>query len=87
MAEEARRRPELETSEFWRREEAPMAFLTGFERVCREGPPRTFEVPDMVVIVVVDIEMGELEGACTSGAVSDMRLDGLGRRLSQHRAG
>lgn len=31
-------------------------YLKGLERVCRGGPPRRFEVPKVVVMVVVDMD-------------------------------
>jgi len=58
MAEdEVRGRPLLDTSEFWRKEE-PMVLevLPGLTRRADE-PPRTFEVPKVVVIVAVDMRV------------------------------
>ena len=75
---EARGRPLLDTSEFWRKTAAPspLEARAGLVRVRRDGPPRTFEVPRAVlVIVVVDmgrcavVEEEESDGAVGVGSV------------------
>ena len=55
MEEDAKGRPLLETSEFWRRTPDPSPFeaLAGLDRVRRDGPPRRLEVPSTVVVIVV----------------------------------
>ena len=69
VEEEARGRRLLETSDA----PSPLDALAGLVRVRRDEPPRRFEVPSAVlVMVVVDIEVGGRE---REGAVSVLSAD------------